>query len=460
MKAFVVDKPRAGALRALNYSPALERIRKVGSSASTPLRSLARRFGEAYGTVFTRRDCAPDLGVRLLSQTDTFASEPMGRIIREDSMPHPDRHAIRRWQILVCGAGQMSEGNLFGQPMLADSRLAGGYVGPDTFSIEFEEPGSDVNLWAYAFLCTTTGRSALLSTAYGTSIPHIRADLLGSLPIPLGPKDLVARVARLIRDTALKRDKYLRDLQLARTAVESLPEMRAAHQMCSERRRHSLHWSGPFPSLGAWNFVSSGGALPQLCGRWATHLGDLVENNGIYNGPRFARVDCQAPHGIEFMSQRDAMLIRPAPRRIVHPGFDDRQLFARKGTILVGGHGTLGEGEIFGRAVLVHGRFAKSAFTQDLLRVVPKQGEEYALYAYLTTTVGFRLLRTTAVGTKILSMREDMLRALPVPEWPGDLKAKVSGLMRGAFQARDEAEQAESEAIRIIEEEVLPQWLA
>jgi type I restriction enzyme S subunit len=189
-------------------------------------------------------------------------------------------------------------------------------------------------------------------------------------------------------------------------------------------------------------------------------LGDLVEEGGIYNGPRFARIDCQSPHGLEFMSQRDAMLIRPVPRRIVHPGFADRQLFAREGTILVGGHGTLGEGEIFGRAVLVHGRFARAAFTQDLLRIVPKPTEAHALYAYLTTTVGFRLLRTTAVGTKILSMREDMLRALPVPEWPVGLQSNVANLIRSAFAARDEADGSEAEAVRIIEEEVLPQWLA
>ncbi|MNY13848.1 hypothetical protein D3C86_1470020 [compost metagenome] len=160
------------------------------------------------------------------------------------------------------------------------------------------------------------------------------------------------------------------------------------------------------------------------------------------------------------MSQRDAMLIRPAPRRIVHPGFDDRLLFAQEGTILVGGHGTLGEGEIFGRAVLVHGRYSRAAFTQDLLRIVPKPTRAHALYAYLTTTVGFRLLRMTAVGTKILSMREDMLRGLPVPDWPAGMEKEIADLVRSAFSARDEAERAETEAIRIIEQEVLPQWLA
>lgn len=460
MRAFVVDEPRVGALRALNYAPAVERIRRAGSGSARPLSDIVKTFGPAYGTAFARLACEADHGVELLSQSDVFAAEPQGRVIRSDSMPHPDRHLIEPGQVLVAGVGTLKETELYGRAILADARLVGKYLSQDAMAIVFEDPSSALSLYTFAWLASPTGMQVLRSTSYGTKLLRFRKDLLSTIPVPLAATSTVSRVAQLVRDCSIGRERFLDLLLKARALVNAMPEMQAAHDMCAERQRRSVLWEGPFPSLGAWNFASSGGALRYLREKWKVSLGDLVEADGIYNGPRFARVDCQPPHGVEFMSQRDAMLIRPAPRRIVHPGFDDRQLFARDGTILVGSHGTLGEGEIFGRAVLVHGRFAKAAFTQDLLRVVPKQGEEHALYAYLTTTVGFRLLRTTAVGTKILSMREDMLRALPVPEWPGDLKTKVSALIRGAFQARDEAEQAESEAIRIIEEEVLPQWLA
>lgn len=460
MRAFVVDEPRSGALRALNYAPAVERIRRTGSSSARPLSDIVKTFGPAYGTAFARLACGAEHGVELLSQSDVFAAEPQGRLIRRDSMPHPDRHLIEPGQVLVAGVGTLKETELYGRAILADARLVGKYLSQDAMAIVFEDPSSALSLYTFAWLASPTGMQVLRSTSYGTKLLRFRKDLLSTIPVPLAATSTVSRVAQLVRDCSTGRERFLHRLLQARALVNAMPEMQAAHEMCAERERRSVLWEGPFPSLGAWNFASSGGALRYLREKWKVSLGDLVEPDGIYNGPRFARVDCQPPHGVEFMSQRDAMLIRPAPRRIVHPGFDDRQLFARDGTILVGSHGTLGEGEIFGRAVLVHGRFAKAAFTQDLLRVVPKHGEEHALYAYLTTTVGFRLLRTTAVGTKILSMREDMLRALPVPEWPGDLKKKVSALIRSAFQARDEAEQAETEAIRIIEEEVLPQWLA
>lgn len=459
MRAFIVNEPRSQALRALNYSPAIERIRQAGSSSARPLRSIVREIGPAYGSVFTRLDCHPDHGVELITQGDMFAAEPSGRVIRLDSMLHPERHLVTRGQVLIAGAGTLGENELYGRSILADSRLAGKYVGPHSMSLHFEDPDDDYSLFTYAWLASPTGIQAIRSTSYGTKILGLRKDALSSLPVPIAPKEIVSKVAGLVRSCSEGREAFLRDLRHARGLVEHLPDVQQAHEMCAERRRHSVMREGPFPSLVAWNAASSGGALEHLRTKWKSRLSDVVEDDGIFNGPRFARVECQPPFGVEFMSQRDAMLIRPAPRQIVHPGFEDRLLFAREGTILVGGHGTLGEGEIFGRAVLVHGRYARAAFTQDLLRVVPKPLKAYALYAYLTTIVGFRLMRTTAVGTKILSMREDMLRALPVPDWPTDLEQQVAGLIRSAFHSRDMAERAECEAIRIIEQEVLPLWL-
>jgi hypothetical protein len=127
---------------------------------------------------------------------------------------------------------------------------------------------------------------------------------------------------------------------------------------------------------------------------------------------------------------------------------------------MVGGHGTLGEGEIFGRAMFIHGRFARGAFTQDLLRVLPAPGHGETVYAFLTTLVGMRLLRSTAVGTKILSMRLDLLKELPFPELDVARRARIEGHVGASIRARALADESEVEAIRIVEEEVLPAWLA
>jgi hypothetical protein len=459
-EAFLVDKPTGLALRALNYTPEIERLRSRRGADATSLSSLTSAIGPAYGAVFVRLDCEREHGIELITQSDMFAAEPEGRIIRRDSMAHPDRHLVRRWQVLIAGAGTLGENELYGRAIIADARLEGRYVGPHAMVLTFKEPESDQSLFTYAFLLTRVGLRAIRATSFGTKILGLRKDLLGDLPVPLAPPSVSRRVADLIRRCVDQRELYLRELEAARRVIEDLPDMRQAQQMCSERTARAVLWRAELPTISAWTYASTAGALESLQSKWSGRLGDILEEGGLFNGPRFARIPCAAPYGVEFMSQRDAFLIRPIPRRIAHPGFDNRLLFAPEGTTMVGGHGTLGEGEIFGRAMFIHGRFARTAFTQDLLRVLPEADHRSVVYAFLTTHVGMRLLRSTAVGTKILSMRLDLLRRLPYPQLDPLEKRRVEDHIAASVQARDSADQAESEAIRIVEQEVLPSWLA
>lgn len=460
-QAFIVEQPRHGTLRALNYEPAVERLRRTSQGQRiVRLRELVADLGSGYATVFARIACEPEYGVELLSQSDMFAAEPQGRIIRRDSMEHPERHEVQKWQVLIAGAGTLAPTELYGRAIIADDRLVGKYVGQDSLIIKFKEPGSDASLFAYAYLASATGLKALRASSYGTKILRIRRDILAELPVPQPDDATVKHVADLVRKCVERREVSSRELQMARGELEALPEMLEAHAMCAERRAHCITWNGELVTLSAWTYASTGGALEHLQRQWKARLGDALVPNGLFNGPRFARVNCDPPHGIEFMSQRDTFLIRPIARRIMHPGFEERMLFARRGTIMIGGHGTLGEGEIFGKAMYIHGRFVNNAFTQDLLRVVPSSGNEALTYAFCTTLVGMRLLRSTAVGTKILSMRPDLLVRLPFPELDEHKMKRIGDHVDSAVNAREEADAAETEAIRIIEEEVLPAWLA
>jgi type I restriction enzyme S subunit len=388
-----------------------------------------------------------------------FAAEPLGRVIRMDSMATPERHRIHRWQILIAAAGTLGETELFGRSIIADARLADKFVGPDALALTFPEPGSEDNLYTYAFFCTRFGMQAVRSSSYGTKILGVRKDILAELPIPIPDDSVKKQVADLIRTTVEERERYFSELHATRRFVEQLPDVVEARAMCEERRARCLVHEGSLRTLQAWSYASTGGALEFLQKRWAGRLGDVLEPQGVFNGPRFARIPCQSPYGVEFLSQRHVFLIRPVSRRIAHPGFSDRLFFVPEGSLLVGGHGTLGEGEIFGRVLYVHGKLARTAFTQDLLRVQPKPEFSGLVYAYLSTKVGFRMLRSTAAGTKLLSMRADLLRDLPFPNCDKVTSEKIALHLNAAMSAREAADQAESQAIRILEEEVLPAWL-
>jgi hypothetical protein len=459
--SFVVSEISASALRALNFSPVIESFRRLAlTGRSQPLGSLLSSMGPAFGSVFTRVDCEREHGIELLSQTDMLAAEPEGRIIRRDSMLAPEEHLVRKWQILIAGAGTLGETELYGRSVIADGRLEGKYVGPHAMVLTFKEPGGDMNLYTYAFLCSPTGIGCVRSTSYGTKVLGLRPDLLANLPVPLPSDRTLKRISALVRRAVIQRERFLHELTAARSILEDLPEMVQARSMCVERRARCIIWEKSLTTLSAWNYASTGGALAYLQRKWSGRLKDAIFSDGIFLGDRFPRIPCSRPNGIEFLTQRDVFVLRPVPRVIVRPNSRDERLLIAANTLLTAGRGTLGEGEIFGRVALPHASILGKAVTGDLLRIVPHQKHVGRIYAFLSTQVGLRLLRSTAVGTKILAMRPDLLRELPIPDLKDPEIARIDDHLLEAVRARDAADSAEIEANRIIEEEVLPEWLA
>ncbi len=331
----------------------------------------------------------------------------------------------------------------------------------DVFALEATDDTLDLALFAYAFLCTRTGVQAVRSTSYGTKTLKLRRDLLENIPLPVPSRAELSRVGTLVRTAVRHREEYVREMCTARSVVEDLPAMREALEMCSERKARTALWSGPLPTLSAWNYASAGEALPFLLRSWKGRLGDLVPRDGLFRGGRFQRVPSLPPHGIDFLNQRDAFSIRPVPRRVVEPAVPKEWLYAPEFSLLAGGQGTLGEGELFGRIALVTADIATAGITEHLLRIqAVNRAASALLFAYLSTVVGRRLLRSTGVGTKLLSLRPDLAFALPVPDLDALRSKKIVGCLERACAARVAGTNAEREAISFVEEEVLRRWLA
>jgi hypothetical protein len=460
MRTFTVEEPRSGALRALNYSPAIERIRRAGSASARPLSEIVKSFGPAYGTVFTRRDCDRDHGVELLSQGDMFLAEPQGRIIRRDSMHDPNLHLIERGQVLIAGAGTLGESELYGRALLADGRLEGKYVGPDSMTLVFEEPDDDFSLFAYAWLASPTGLQAIRAASYGTKILRFRNDLLTTLPVPEAPRAIVRRVAQLIRKASKKREEYATGMGECRRLFEQLPGMIEALEACTFRSRRSLMWKGPLPSMCAWNFAAGGGAVQILRDIWKSKLEDVLAEDGLFNGARFARANCSPEYGIDFLSQRDIFMIRAVGRRIAIPDVPKRLFFVPADALLVGSCGQVNEGSLFGRVELASIVAWRCGVTDHILRVITKAGFRELAFGFLATSVGQWLLRSTATGTSVPSIRIDLLRGLPFPDLSSVPLEEIRLHVASAEAARIEADVAEAKALSIIETEVLPPWLA
>ena len=213
-------------------------------------------------------------------------------------------------------------------------------------------------------------------------------------------------------------------------------------------------------TIAARNHATLGTARDVLARHWKSRLADLLEPNGIYNGPRFARTPCKKPYGIDFLDQRDVFAIRPVARRIVAPGISDRLLYVPSHALIVASHGQLSEGSLFGHVETAAFGLHRCGITQDILRVLPKPEYHDFLLAFLSSRLGFLLLKSTAIGTSIPMMHTGLLAELPHPPLTDSVLTAISTHVQAAIKARMASETAEKEAVRIIEQEVLPPWLA
>jgi len=458
--AFAAQTVTSASIRAVNHDPVVDRLRGRAGNRARSLRTWFSSVGAGYAAVLPRVDCAAGDGVELLSQVDAFATEPSGRWVRGDLIRVLDDLRIRRGDVLVAGAGQIGISTLFGRSILADARLEGRIAAADVMILRGAGTGDDNILYAYALLCSSFGVRALRSCAYGTSIPRLRPDLIANLPIPQAEPGTVRRVAALVRVAMSEREAHAKSIADARAMIEHLADVREATEMCRARKARCVLWSEPLRSLCAWNTASLGGAMAYLRRRWSRRLVDAVPMDGMFYGLLRQRTPSASGNGVPLITQRDAQSVRQLPTWIADPGVDRKALFSPPNSIVVPGRGTLGEGEVFGVPILVTPGLSRYALTQDLLRIAPERDSVAVVHLFLSTLLGRRLIRSCAVGTKILQLRLDLLRELPIPELGATETKQVRSLHVQAVAAFDRASEAEDSAVRIIEEEVLPQWLA
>lgn len=457
MRAFTVASVSQVALRALNYSPVADRLRR-SPRRTMPLADCVTNLGDSSSRV-SRVECASAFGVRMLGQTDTYAIEPQGKWIRAPENNDLAKLTIRRGDILIAGAGQVGETTLFGRPVIADSRLVNCILGGDTLALTPKSPRIGALLFAY--LLSPTGRDLLVSTAYGTSIPRIHLGLVGALPVPVCDEKTLDVIVEQTSAAVQAREEYAVRISGAREVIERREEMQTALVECRTRELRTRMWTDALlGSLGAWNYISAGQALATLRDVWRGRLADWLEPDGWYYGLLRQRTECAPHHGAPLITQRDALSIRPLPTWIAIPGMPRRSLFSEPGTIVMAGRGTLGENELFARPAAITPYLSRFALTQDLVRVVPKHEWRGPAFAYLSTMVGRRLLRTAAVGTKILQLRKDLQLKLPVPNLTSAEVATINDHYDAAVLAFDRALLAEDRLQHIIEKKVLPKWLA
>lgn len=202
-------------LRAWNYASAGEAPRYLRSKWRARLRDVLLPPGAQKGGRFTRVAVEYPHGCDLLAQRDVFMMRPIPRRV---ARPHIyEELRVEGADVFIASRGQLVQGALFGSFELAANLPREAIVSEDFVRLRTTPGMAEV---ALAFFSTKLGRRLVQTTAYGTSIPGIRLDLLENLPFPTGPSSVLERVGELVRQSSEARRAALRSEAAAIRAIE------------------------------------------------------------------------------------------------------------------------------------------------------------------------------------------------------------------------------------------------
>ncbi|MER6086967.1 methylation-associated defense system restriction endonuclease subunit S MAD5 [Streptomyces bluensis] len=340
--------------------------------------------------------------------------------------------------------------------------MAGFWSSQDVMKVQ-PNPDRIPSGYLHAFLRSRFGVPIVTSQAYGAIIQHIEPPHIADLPIPRFDSALEEEIHELVEESATLRADFQAGVvgateDLFRTAgLEDLIDLRWHDQP----RDVGFEQRGLTPTtLRALNFQPRAQRILQRL-RDETDcvtLGEICRGGQLSRGLRFTRVD-GAPdpaYSYQLVGQRQAFWLRPEGRWI-SKGKTPSEVLAEDGTVLVAARGTLGENEVYCRAIYVGGEWTSKAYSEDFLRIRSADSSFPGayLFALLRSDAMFRVLRSMSTGGKQQDIHEGLRAQIPVPVLTASDRERIAEAIRAAYRNRDEADKKEDRAQELLEKAVL-----
>lgn len=294
------------------------------------------------------------------------------------------------------------------------------------------------------------------SQASGSMIQHLEPVHIADLPVPRFGAAVENEIHDRIQAAADLRTKFQAGVTAAtRDLFQSagLPELLNL-RWHDQPRDIGFSVMGLTPTtLRAANLAPR---MQSIIGKLASvphrPLGEICRDGYLGSGVRFARIDSDPAYGAKLIGQRQGFWIRPEGRWI-NPVMAPDDIFAKDETVMIASQGTLGENEVFCRAIFVTGSWLKNVYTQHFLRVVPGLDSFPGayLFAFMRSEAVFRVLRSMSVGSKQQDVHEGLREQIPVPECTAADRERIAGTVRQAYRWRDEADKLEDRAQELLE---------
>ncbi|MEV5411513.1 hypothetical protein AB0K60_22080 [Thermopolyspora sp. NPDC052614] len=397
----------------------------------------------------------PAHGVPFLSSADIFEADlswlPM--VTQESFDGNPKLPLKPGWTLITCS------GMTAGRVTYARLDMDGYACSQDVMRV-VPNPDKIPAGYLYTFLASPLGLAMIKGGIYGTSVKHIEPSHIVDLPVPRVGAEVEQQIDGLIQEAMKLRSQFQAGIVAAtRDLFESagLPELLDL-RWHDQPRDIDFAVTGLTPtSLRALNYIPRAQRIIEQI-RSVPHraLGDICKGGRLGRGPRFKRVESNPFHGTKLIGQRQGVWARPEGRWIILDPTEYEEVTVEDETVLIAATGTLGDTEVYCRAVFATGRWTDFAYTDHFIRV--RSGDRDIsnpyLFAFLRSEAAFRLMRSMSAGGKQQDIHEELRRQLPVPECTRADRERIAETVRNAFRLREEADLKEDQALALLTEAV------
>lgn len=311
--------------------------------------------------------------------------------------------------------------------------------------------------YLYAFLSSRFGIPLLTAGTYGGVVQHIEREHVIDIPVPRMGSTVEVGAHELVEQAARDLDRHMSLMESAThtlLAAVGVPNVTDEDWHSGLPSRSWVQCGLTSESFRAWNYDPRAQRLwSALACRDHVPLGSVCDPIRFRGKNVFKRLDADPEHGTMLVGQRAAFQMRPEGRWIVSSTASRQGLAVPPGTTMIPSHGTLGEFELYCRAVIVTPRTSKLIFSGDFFRCVPDTSKIRAgyLHAFLRSRTAFRILRSISSGGKQQEQHPAMMWRLPVPRIDHGVEATIADLVDEACVAYDSAMDAEDRARIMVE---------
>lgn len=314
--------------------------------------------------------------------------------------------------------------------------------------------------YLYAFLSSHFGKGLISQNETGYVITNLLPSQIYDLPVPRFSDSFENEVHELVSSASDGITEHNRLLRKATSLLLRETGLKQPSDYDWFQNKDHLGWSEErmtTESFRSMNYDPRAKDIKdQILSSSYSFLGTLC-HPALFKGKIFfKRIDAAPEYGRMLVGQRDAFRLNPEGRWISRKSVDEFSLQVPPGATLVPSHGTLGETELYCRAVYVTKNTSQYAYSGDFFRCIPRSEliSPGYLYAFLRSKAAFRMIRSISIGGKQQEQHPSMMWHIPIPRLDTDIETSIASMVDEAFRLYDQSIDSENEARSLVERSI------